>query len=394
MLAFFELALIAVTWRLWSTAGDVPRVPLLTSAFPSVVFFGASAFLVVGCVSMLLDVSFWAKHKSLTAGITLIAGCVCVLGNQQCLQAWHWLFLLSLGLWLLTDHVAWPDLMQHVLCTIYVCSALSRLTLTPETGITAVLSRQLLQWAGVSEFRQADLLPGLCHGLSIGELLIGVLLLFRRTRPPGIVAAEVLHVTLLLVLGPFGLNHHAGVLIWNMCLIVLVPIVFRRPERVPAISEGAGTRSARSGLPRAIVTSIIWLWPLSGLFGFADNWPSWQLYSNRPEIWTLYVRQTDAKLLPESVRSHVGDAGALEEFLPVRLDRWVLEETGSPMYPEDRFQFAIIRWCIREFPENANFEVRVSEPQSRWWRRTQRVLRTTSELEKEHSRFILNSAAD
>ncbi len=264
--------------------------------------------------------------------------------------------------------------------------------------MTAVLSRQLLQWAGVSEFRQADLLPGLCHGLSLGELLIGVLLLFRRTRPLGIVAAEVLHVTLLLVLGPLGLNHHAGVLIWNICLIVLVPIVFRRPhqaERVSAISDGAGTRSARSGLPRAIVTSIIWLWPLSGLFGFADNWPSWQLYSNRPEMLVLSIDAKAISLLPPSLQSHVEPETAFSFLQAVRLDRWSLEQTGSPIYPEDRFQLAIIAWCVEQSPDAAEFEVRISEPDPIfWWQRRERTLKTLEELNAERRIHWLPSQAN
>lgn len=417
VLAFFELALIAVTWRLWSDAGDVPRVPLLSIEIPSIVFCTASIILVTGCVLMLLGVglrSSPAKERDVeTSGdrdpqipfggyIAWTAGCVCVLANQQCLQAWHWLFLLSLGLWLFTNRVFWPQLMHHVLCTIYVCSALSRITAQPESGMTAVIARQLMNWAGTSIMGKELLLPILCHGLTAGELLIGILLLFRRTRAMGVILAELLHAMLFVALGPFGLNHHPGVLIWNVCLIILVPAVFLWdfvPRRFHDLAASTGNKSVRSSSifgPRAtaiILLGLIWAWPVSGLFGLADNWPSWQLYSNRPEAWTLYVRETDVKLLPQSVRRFVGEAGTLEDVLPVRLDRWMLEETGSPIYPEDRCQLAITRWCVRDFPENAIFEVRISEPQTLWWRRTQRVLRATETLEKEQKRFILNSAA-
>ncbi|MFN9718780.1 MAG: hypothetical protein ACK58L_08815, partial [Planctomycetota bacterium] len=395
MLAFFELSLIAVTWRIWIFGGEVPRIPLFAAALPASLSLAASAVLAIGCISILLDVISRRACRALVEVLTWMAGFLCALANQQCLQAWHWLFLLSLGLWLLTNQAVWPNLMRQVFCTIYVCSALSRLTLTPGTGMTAVIARQLLQWVGVSEFRQADLLPGLCHGLSLGEFAIGILLLFDRSRLPGIVAAECLHLTLLLVLGPAGLNHHAGVLIWNMCLIAMIPLVFPRSneaDRVPRNDASTITQAVHPGFKDSIATTMIWLWPLSGLFGFADNWPSWQLYSNRPEIWTLYVQYSEAKLLPESVRGYLGEAGTLEDFLPVRLDRWVLHETGCPMYPEDRFQLAIIEWCVRDFPMDAEFEVRVSEPQMRWWQRRQRVLRGRAELDLERTRMVLNSA--
>ena len=41
----------------------------------------------------------------------------------------------------------------------------------------------------------------------------------------------------------------------------------------------------------------MWLFPLSGLFGIADNWPAWQLYSTRPETWTLRIKEADVRYL-------------------------------------------------------------------------------------------------
>lgn len=418
MLAFFELALIAVTWRLWSNAGDLPQVPLLHVEIPSIVFCTASIILVVGCVLMLLDVglrSSPAKERDVgTSGdrdqqkpfggyIAWIAGCVCVLANQQCLQAWHWLFLLSLGLWLFTNRVHWPQLMHHVLCTIYVCSALSRITPQPASGMTAVIARQLMGWAGTSILGQELLLPTLYHGLTAGEFLIGILLLFRRTRAMGVILAELLHATLFAALGPFGLNHHPGVLVWNVCLMILVPAVFLWdfvPRRFHDLATSTGNKSARSISiigPRAtaiILVGLTWAWPVSGLFGIADNWPSWQLYSNRPEVFTLTISSKDSASLPASLQPFVEFESVISSMSIVRLDRWSLAHTGSPMYPEDRYQLAIIEWCVNRLPPEAEFKVHISEPKKTvWWRRQERSLTTRDELKAMQDRFILRSSA-
>jgi hypothetical protein len=419
VLAFFELALIAVTWRLWSDAGDLPRVPLLSVEISSIVFCTASIILVAGCVLMLLGVglrSFPAKERDVeTSGnrdqqkplggyIAWIAGCVCVLANQRCLQAWHWLFLLSLGLWLFTNRVHWPQLMHHVLCTIYVCSALSRITPQPESGMTAVIARQLMDWAGTSIPGQELLLPILCHGLTAGELLIGILLLFRRTRALGVILAELLHATLFVALGPFGLNHHPGVLVWNVCLMILIPAVFLWdfvPRRFHSLATSTGNKSERSiaiigpRAPAIILVSLIWAWPVSGLFGVADNWPSWQLYSSRPEVLTLTIDSKDVSSLPASLQPFVESDGVFSSMSVVRLDRWSLAQTGSPIYPEDRLQLAIIAWCVEQLPEPTEFEARISEPDPIfWWRRRERTLKTREELNAERKRHWLPSQVD
>jgi hypothetical protein len=184
------------------------------------------------------------------------------------------------------------------------------------------------------------------------------------------------------------LNHHTGVLLWNACFLFLVPTLFWGRD----VRESA--RPALPSMRQKIATACVWLFPVSGLFGIADNWPSWQLYSSRPETWILWIHESDRQQVPETLKSFLTDPAPLEEWSAVKLDRWSLAETSSPIYPEDRFQMAVIRDVLNQLPDDVSFRVEISEPVfPQWWRRRQREITTHQELGDERSQFILGSTA-
>ena len=85
--------------------------------------------------------------------------------------------------------------------------------------------------------------------------------------------------------------------------------------------------------------------------------------------------------LDESLRVHVSKPAPLDDWVTVKLDRWSLAETDSPLYPEDRFQCEVIRRVLSAFPADAEFRVEISEPERWfWWKRNHRTLKTRAEL--------------
>ncbi len=378
ILAGFEIALIAATFPLWTGKHTFPVIPLVPGIrLPAIVDHCIVCVLLTACVYI---VAAFKKSRwdSIAFGVGLTAAIVLFMLNQQRLQAWHWLFILGLA----TSFVR-PEnsvkLMRSVLASVYVCSALSRFGPTVHHGMSAAIVGQLLRILHINpEIAAGQIGEVLCHALNVGELAVGILLILPGTRRYGILSAMVLHGTLLLALGPFGLRHHWGVLIWNICFLCLIPVIFAGPR------TGLKSAGRDSDWGDRIATTFVWLFPLSGLVGIADNWPAWQLYSTRPESWTLQIHEQDLPKLPESVRPHVTSPLPFDDFIFVKLDRWSLSETGSPMYPQSRFQREVIRQVLTGFSDIHEFRIIISEPERwRWWRRVNRTLTTREELMDE-----------
>ena len=312
------------------------------------------------------------------AGLT--ATLMLCVSNQHRLQAWNWLFVLGLGVSLFKSENG-LQLLRSVLASIYVCSALSRLAPMAHQGMSAAIVAQMSEMIGIN----SEVIAGrtgelLCHALNLSELSVGLLLLWPKSRHYGILSAMLLHGTLLLALGPMGLGHHMAVLIWNICFLCLIPVVFSGPATASPSMQTGHRRRYRMG------TLCVWLFPLSGLVGIADNWPAWQLYSTRPESWVLRIRESNRHDLGDDIQQHIAEPAPLDDWVVVRLDRWSLTETESPLYPEDRFQREVIRRVLAMLPDDAEFRVDISEPERWfWWRRIHRTLTARAELDAECS---------
>ena len=390
-LAGFQLLLMLSTWKLWTRLNDFPTVPLLPISIPALVLPVASAILFLTC---LLIVYRPVPNQSTNTtppgadrrlcGIALIAGLISVLCNQHCLQAWHWLFLVTMLLTITSPANALVPSLRIVICTIYLCSGLSRITTNPQAGVAGMITRQLLNlMAGTGPLDPASV-NMVCHSLTLIEIATGCLLFSTSKLPTtlGITLSVLTHVALLLALGPLGLNHHSGVLFWNLCFLALVPILFFNRQ------------SPLAGVPKWPVGAIlVGVFSVSGLFGFADNWPSWQLYSSRPESWTLWIHRTDTPQLPRSLQNWLATTSQ-DNWIPIRLDRLSLQSTGSPIYPEDRFQLAVISEVLRTIPPTLRFRVTIEEPHPlMWWKRSSRELSSRLSIEQQHAEFLLNSRA-
>lgn len=374
-LAVFELVLIIATFPLWWGTSAFPQIPLLM-ALPTAITQVTTVCLMMACAAI-VALPIKDPSKFITKASIAALGCSLVLAvsNQHRLQPWHWLTMLNLAWMIVLPRRDLLTAMRHTVAAVYVCSALSRISLTPEQGFPGIIVRQLLELAGQSGWEMGALqIARLCHLMTLGEFLIGLLLVSPKTQRWGAWGAILLHGSLLLALGPLGLNHHAGVLLWNLCFLCLVPILFPFRRTLGKADSGYAPR-------RTVVLVATWLFPLSGLFGIADNWPSWQLYSSRPESWILSVHESDRRYFPAKVRNAIAAPAPLSEWCVVKLDRWSLEQTRSPMYPEDRFQRAVIQSLLAQVPESARFRVNISEPGFPfWWQRREHQIETREDL--------------
>ncbi len=394
VIAAFQIALMAATWPLWLGHPDFPQVPLLDTGIHPAVGNMLSVVVILAAILILSDAFHQPVRQFLQRALrwtALAAGLFLTVLNQHRLQPWNWLFLVFL-IW----SVAFPAasalrLMRHTICTIYICSALSRISPVPQQGISGMIVSELLHMGGADALLQdTRMLRLLCGLVTAGEFFIGVLLLIRRSQSAGIVAAVLLHLLLVLALGPFGLDHHPAVLLWNVGLLCMVPLLFagHDADRTPA--SGSPIRPATYSERAALV--IAWMFPLSGLIGIADNWLSWQVYSPRPEQWTCFIHVDDRMRLPVALRRFAGDPMPLSDWFPIGVERWSLESTRTPLYPEDRFQLAIIESVLASIPGGCRFQVRLSEPVSVfWWIRGTRQIVSIDELRDEHRRCLLNS---
>ncbi|MDA0588348.1 MAG: hypothetical protein O2820_09950 [Planctomycetota bacterium] len=403
------LCLIASTWPLWTGSSSFPQVPFFESLCGigpwadtlslALVLTGAVSTLFGAAASLRSPVDWKAEsferkaHRLEMAGpwILAVGLCFAMLLNQHRLQPWAWHFLLITPL--LARKASWLeqvvprrfDLYGILGFTIslYLFSAISKCDQT----FTQSYGRQFLEallnivgassrfWSESARTNGAALFP-------LGEIVVAFLIVLPKTRLAGLLLSVVMHVFLLLAVGPFGLNHQPGVLIWNVYFIAQNLLLWGRiralsPEdlterfRLPTDSgSNQLTMTSRLGLIPSVVASMILLvailLPPLRFAGLCDPWPAWAVYASQPERVTILINEPAASELPDELRRFLRPRRLNDGRVFFRADLWSIAETGAPIYPGARFPVAIAR-ALNARPELRGKVDLVLESPAEWW---------------------------
>ncbi|MEZ6125092.1 MAG: hypothetical protein R3C49_18250 [Planctomycetaceae bacterium] len=395
LIALGECLLIAATSRLWFNVDGFPALPMFSwlASVPVAVDRFLTVALIGCCLA--LSTSLVLGRGSEASGNrsawrsplpALVCGIALVLLNQHRLQAWHWLFLLiSTEAWLLPSSLHDAAFRRSV-AAVYIFAGLSRLSPEIDQGMSLPVLTVILTALDLGHLlRDHTLIMTLCTGMSAAELLIGIGLLFRRFQTIAAVGAVGMHLVLICVLSPFGLHHHPGVLLWNVVLALSVPALFLKQRPCETVALEADPAWSMTCL-NAVVFGL----PLLGLLGFWDNWLSWQLYSPRPEVVQVFVSERGAQLLPRQIARHCGQPAPLDPWRPLRLDRWSLETTGSPIYPEDRFQLAVASE-VAKLLDLSEIRIKLDRPKPWFWWQRESIEIEPAQLPELLSGFRINA---
>jgi hypothetical protein len=354
--AIAGLALIAGTWRLWTPQSVYPQVPLVPAGRLAPLWFD---WIGVAGMMIALATALVANHRSSIgrAGLWVFASSATgmILLDQHRLQPWAYQFvLIALVLATRSDTRSF-GLLRWLTVGIYFWSSLGKFDHVFLHGLGQQFAATALGWAGVVIDDWPPWLRLAAAGVfPAWELLVALGLLFGRSRTIALAGAVVMHLGLLAVLGPWGLDHQPGVLIWNLFFLAQAIFLFspaRRPEENVAAPEGDDDlTNARPqfGLAELIIALAITL-PVLEPLRLWDHWPSWGLYSTRAERVTVLVHRLAAFRLPDELTPYLQRAPAGDDWRELEIDRWSLETLGAPVYPQARFQLGVAEAVGRRF---------------------------------------------
>jgi hypothetical protein len=337
----FGLLLLAATWPLWTPQTVFPQVPWVGAlvSVPGWVDWVGTACLVAGLFGMLAaPEGRWARASLV---LFAIAAGGLILLDQQRLQPWAYQFVLValvLAAAPARPALAWVRLL---VISSYFYSAITKL----DYAFAHTLGQQFLAaLAGIVgasiEGWNAEVRVAAALAFPLAELAVGIALLFTRTRRFGLAGAIAVHLLLLVILGPWGLDHRAGVLIWNAYFIVQDVLLFARLQPA-AVGQAADVQATAERAPRPIAGLMLaaLLLPALAPWSWFDLWPSWGLYAAGAQRVVLQIHRRAESELPPRLRAFVETPrDDTEPWLTLRIDRWALESLGAPIYPQNRLQ--------------------------------------------------------
>ena len=377
LMAFSLLVLMGMTWPLWTPQTVFPQVPLLGLAlgWPTSIGWVALTGMLTSAASLLALSQWqrWPPQATVRQGASLLLfSCfgLLVLIDQHRLQPWA--YQLVAGLLLLSCLPAPSGLRwcRGLVLSIYAWSALSKFDLTFLESTGQRLLSGLLRASG-NPFGvwPPSVRLAVVASFPLAELALAWGLARRKTRPLALPLSVAMHLTLLLALGPWGLDQHRAVLGWNVYfilqnLVLFGPMPKRRdfgrlnfgrwepegdlelaePNRTPAGQPQADRTPGRQTRIARLVTGaalFMLLAPALEPFGYYDHWPAWGLYSVSHDRIILFVSGRAKGHLPRSVRPFLEAPQAGKPWCRLRTDRWSLATLKAPLYPQARFQLGV-----------------------------------------------------
>lgn len=361
----FGLLLIAVTWRLWMPQDLYPRVPLLElpSRTPAALEYLALAAAVAGLVAM--GSRIVVKRTAGLRWLVPVGFAFAVVLDQHRLQPWVYQISALAMIFSLCGAGRGLLLIRVLTVGIYGWSAVGKLDFQFIHTVGTQMIEAMVRQVGLSPDKFS---PGVIRGaalaLPIGEAVVALLLLWARTRRVGVVLAVALHLTLVLILGPLGLRHQPGVLVWNAFFAIQAVLLFWPAARNHASPDRVGHAPHPTAFSSAAgwIVALMLMLPALERFGRFDHWLSWALYAPHSSRVAVYVTPEAIVRLPPTLVALLEEPAGIEDeesrgeeaadlesrdlamegrWVRLPIDRWSLATLGVPIYPQDRFQLGV-----------------------------------------------------
>jgi hypothetical protein len=336
------LLMLALSWRLWIDDNDFPRIPFFRGlpALPVWVSWLFAGTLFVSLIQVTLGIAW---RKSLI--VSLAALSVLVVQDQNRLQPWIYQYTFcALALAFAPGHAA-LGLARLFVIAMYVHSGLSKWDESFARFMGPSFVRAGLKPLGIDPSSWNPLaLEILVRLMPAGELGIGLGLCAKKTRRLALVASILMHLALIWILSPIGLNQSAIVLVWNAAIIVENVVLFGR--------IGGDRKFAEAPAPGWLrcVFALAVLLPFSERWQWFDVWPSFAYYASHVESASVWI-QGDDSALPSEVQTHLLERDSRPEVdRRLRLTDWSRAVRGVPVYPQNRVANGMAEWLAARGP--------------------------------------------
>ncbi len=389
--AALVLLLISVTLPLWSGFGelDYPSIALIEIPFPA-----AQAILVTSTIVLIGSlIGIVVAPVRFRWGWWLVAGSLLVsfLWDQHRIQPWAYQTAIYAVIFATFAPRRAQSWLIPLAASVYLYSSAGKFDYqfahTVGQEFLAVVFRPL---GGLPEAWSASQRAKIALCFPAIEFAAGVGLLLPLTRRAAAVMVMLMHASLLLILGPWGLGHSAGVLVWNGALLVQAYLLFWNPqagwladpgehlsEAEVRGADNSSTARPSGSVQRSRMAAIkvlavcgfaVWvlLAPIFERWGYWDHWTSWALYSPHNSRAEVEVHESVIEDFPNSLRSQIDQDLDGDRWHAIALGNWSLSQRKVPIYPQARYQLAVSHWLARRYQLGQAIRVRQRGVSDRW----------------------------
>jgi len=350
---FFWLIAKLISFNLWMSDRLFPVIPPLDFlSAPPAMHLGLFVLSIISMIGL-----FIFPNRKIFQIILIITETISCLLDQNRWQPWEYQYILTI----LIFTVNWKSekniqsVLVFMLAGIYFYSGLSKLN---PLFVESILSKLILsQSIGLSNkiiYSKLCIYTG--FSISIIEMIFAIGLFFKRTIKWAAILLIMMHILIILVFGPLGLNYDAIVWPWNLTMIsYLIFLILKDADfsvSIPALRY-------RWNL---LFVVLFGLMPALNYIGCWDYFLSYSLFSSKPPDMYVCVEKNNpafAKLYPYCSENKIKlMCDSNSAVLNIRT--WSFKEMKVPACPQMRVYKKIEKKLLSQYPAlDGNFFVYV-----------------------------------
>ncbi len=187
------------------------------------------------------------------------------------------------------------------------------------------------------------------------QVAFGAGLLTTRYRRVSLIAAIAMHVFILAMFGPLGLNWNSVIWPWTATMALFDVLLFSRAAEF----SWRNVIGTRPGLRQVAALSLFAVLPALSFVNLWDSYLSSALYSGNLTEAQIYLSDLGAASAPKGVRSRLVHTSADTNVL--NLQRWAVEDLNVTPYAETRVFKAIARDVCGSLRDRSQLVLMVKE---------------------------------
>lgn len=313
--------------RMWTTGRLLPTAPLCEylDHVPAIVHIVLFVLSIASMIWLIIK-----SNKYILIGLLIIEICLCSL-DQNRLSPLEYLYCFIVFIYII--HSSHSELIPAsiglLLVSTYFYAGLCKLN---EGFLQSVWDRVMLRFF----FKvPAEVIarPWVYYSgylLGITELLSGVGLLFTKTQSRSALSLIIMHLFILIFLGPFGLRGYRTIWPWNIAMMLFLYLIFLKKNETIAIFP-----QAAKGWGKLIVICWIVL-PAFSFWGYWDNNLSSKVWSGNVPRMIICIQDT-SKCKPLQRFCNKKDiANICHGQATIEIQHWAGSETGVSAYSQIR----------------------------------------------------------
>ncbi len=334
------LVSMAMSHHLWAGERMFPK----TTGFENYAGVPAPYDYIHLVVFAVLVVFSFVSQKKLPGFLLVLFGVYLCVDDQNRLQPWFFNYILILFILLFYKYrVDEPNnyttvfiSLQVLVALIYIFSGIQKLndSFVPDTFQWMISSLDTI----LSQ-RQLYLLTKFGYVVPWFEMSMGFLLLVKPLRFLVVPLVILMHIFILMTLGPLGKDYNSVIWPWNIIMIILILLLFAnvQKERFFDISF------LFKGLSFYIVITLMLIFPVFSLKNQYDSYLSSSLYSSNLNDCQLILSNKAYEKLPYYLR-HFTITN--EDHNVLYIKRWAVNELNVPCVPEYRIFKTVHKYVI------------------------------------------------